>query len=107
MRTADKRLSILERRGTPDDLPVIVFTCRDGSDRSASISAMNSEPTPAAVAVRAELEAEGYIVAPGYGRGCRRGASSHSPASSELWRVHYEVVGPPSPAKEGTPDGNT
>ncbi len=94
----DRRLAELERCASPATLPVIVFTCRDGADKWASISAMNSEPTPAAVAVRAELEAEGYIVAPGYGKGCRRGASSHSPASSELLRVHHEVVGPPAGA---------
>lgn len=88
----DSRFAELERRTSPTGLPVIVFTCRDGSDKWASISSPNSAPTPAAIAARAELEAEGYIVAPGYDRGLSRGSRIDSP-SGEVWRVHHEVVG--------------
>jgi hypothetical protein len=69
MRAFDRRLTLLEQRGTPSEPAVIVVRhtlVEDASVKWARVVSMNGEATPAAVAARAELEAEGYTVTLGY-----------------------------------------
>jgi hypothetical protein len=65
MRSFDRRLTLLEQRGTPADVAVVVVRrtlVEDASVKRARVVSMNGEATPAAVAARAQLEAEGYTV---------------------------------------------
>jgi hypothetical protein len=68
--TIDARLTRLERLdGAGDQESVtIVHVAAEEGETWASVFTVDGEATPEAMEIRAGLEAEGYVVAPGYAR---------------------------------------
>jgi hypothetical protein len=64
------RLAQLEQRAASADAPIIIVRrtrAKDGSPLIARIVTHDGAPSPDAIAARAELEAEGFTVAEGWG----------------------------------------